>query len=134
MATRAHFDSVQSYIRIGLEAGTFARPTVFVDVRPDMRIAQGEIFGPVFSVLTYRDDEAVRIANGTVFGPQAYVLGEPDHVRRVAVRIRAGRVLVNAPSPDSDAPFGGFKQSGVGREFGRYGIDEYLEYASVLGA
>jgi aldehyde dehydrogenase (NAD+) len=152
MVTQAHFDRVQSYIRIGLEegatiltggegkpegleAGTFARPTVFVDVRPDMRIAQEEIFGPVLSVLTYRDDDdAVAIANGTDYGLQAYVLGEPGHARRVASRVRAGRVAVNAPPADSDAPFGGFKQSGIGREFGRYGIDEYLEYTSVFSS
>jgi aldehyde dehydrogenase (NAD+) len=150
MVTQAHFDRVQSYIRIGLnegasiltggegrpeglEAGTFARPTVFIDVRPDMRIAQEEIFGPVLSVLTYRDDdEAVAIANGTDYGLQAYVIGEPGHAHRVAARIRAGRVAVNALPADSDAPFGGFKQSGIGREFGRYGIDEYLEYTTVF--
>ncbi|MFF2525382.1 aldehyde dehydrogenase family protein [Streptomyces liangshanensis] len=150
MATQAHFDRVQSYIRLGLEegatlltggegrpegldAGTFARPTVFVDVTPDMRIAQEEIFGPVLSVLTYRDDEeAVRIANGTDYGLQAYVLGEPEHAHRVALRITAGRVAVNVMPADSEAPFGGLKQSGIGREFGHYGIDEYLEHTSVF--
>ncbi|MFE2599468.1 aldehyde dehydrogenase family protein [Streptomyces sp. NPDC059396] len=150
MATQAHFDRVQSYIRLGLEegatlltggegrpegleAGTIARPTVFVDVRPDMRIAQEEIFGPVLSVLTYQDgNEAVCIANGTDFGLQAYVLGEPEHAHRVASRITAGRVAVNVLPADSDAPFGGFKHSGIGREFGHYGIDEYLEYTSLL--
>ncbi|MFD8970732.1 aldehyde dehydrogenase family protein [Streptomyces sp. NPDC059568] len=152
MVTQAHFDRVQSYIRLGveegatiltggegmpegLEAGTFARPTVFVDARSDMRIAQEEIFGPVLTVLTYHDDdEAVRIANGTDYGLQAYVLGEHGHAHRVASRIRAGRVAVNTLPADSDAPFGGFKQSGIGREFGHYGIDEYLEYATVFSS
>nr|WP_243869195.1 aldehyde dehydrogenase family protein [Streptomyces liangshanensis] len=98
-----------------------------------MRIAQEEIFGPVLSVLTYRDDEeAVRIANGTDFGLQAYVLGEPEHAHRVALRITAGRVAVNVMPADSEAPFGGLKQSGIGREFGHYGIDEYLEHTSVF--
>jgi aldehyde dehydrogenase (NAD+) len=151
MITQAHFDRVQSYIRLGIEegatmltggegrpdglgAGNFVRPTVFVDVVPDMRIAQEEIFGPVLSVLTYQDDdEAVRIANGTDYGLQAYVLGEPEHARRVAARIRAGRVAVNTLPADSTAPFGGFKQSGIGREFGDYGLAEYLEYTTVLG-
>ena len=78
----------------------------------------------MLSVLTYQDDdEAVRIANGTDYGLQAYVLGDPEHARRIATRVRAGRVAVNSLPADSDAPSGGFKQSGVGREFGHYGID-----------
>ncbi|MFC1431367.1 aldehyde dehydrogenase family protein [Streptacidiphilus sp. N1-3] len=96
----------------GLEAGTCAGPTVFLDVHPRMRIAREEIFGPVLSVLTCRDDEeAVAVANGTDFGLMAHVLGEPGRACRVASRIRAARVAVNSLPADSDAPFGGFKQS-----------------------
>jgi aldehyde dehydrogenase (NAD+) len=152
MVTRAHYDRVQSYIRLGLdegstlltgglgkvpglEAGHYARTTVFVDVQPDMTIAKEEIFGPVLSVITYADEaEAVEIANGTDYGLLAYVAGEPAHATAVATRIRAGRVEVNQQSSDQDVPFGGFKQSGIGREFGRFGIEEYLEYSAVFSA
>ena len=152
MVTRAHYDRVQAYIRTGLdegatlltgglgkvpglEAGHYARPTVFVDVEPQMTIAQEEIFGPVLAVIPYADDaEAVEIANGTDYGLLAYVAGEREHAERLASRIRAGRVVVNRPVSDQDVPFGGFQQSGIGREFGRFGIAEYLEYSAVFSS
>jgi aldehyde dehydrogenase (NAD+) len=94
-----------------------------------MTIAREEIFGPVLSLITYRDEaEAIRIANDTPYGLQGYVAaGDPEHGREVARQIRAGRVMVNEIVAASDAPFGGFKQSGLGREFGRFGISAYLE-------
>lgn len=119
----------------GLEQGYYARPTVFADVRNDMTIAQEEIFGPVLAILTYRDeDEAIRIANDTEYGLAAVVHStDLEHARRVAARIRAGRVGINGGAPDFGAPFGGYKQSGNGREWGRFGLEEFLETKSVLG-
>ncbi|NMO51832.1 aldehyde dehydrogenase family protein [Actinoplanes sp. TBRC 11911] len=152
MVTRAHYERVQAYIQRGLDegatllvggqgkvpglaSGNYARPTVFVDVKPDMTIAQEEIFGPVLAVIPYAGDaEAVDIANGTDYGLVAYVAGPPSHASVVASQIRAGRVVINEPVSDQDAPFGGFKQSGIGREFGRFGIEEYLEYSAVFSA
>jgi aldehyde dehydrogenase (NAD+) len=100
-----------------------------------MRIAQEEIFGPVLSILTYRDlDEAVEIANGTVYGLAAYVQSaDLALARAIARRLRAGRVHINYPEMDRLAPFGGFKQSGNGRENGRYGLDEFTELKALIG-
>ncbi|WP_172331049.1 aldehyde dehydrogenase family protein [Mangrovicoccus sp. HB161399] len=119
----------------GLASGAYVRPTVFADVAPDMAIAQQEIFGPVLSIIGYRDeDDAVRIANGTVYGLAAYVQGRDlDRVRAVGRRLRAGRVHLNYPVLDRTAPFGGFRQSGNGREQGRYGLEEFLEYSALIG-
>ncbi|QQK80751.1 aldehyde dehydrogenase family protein [Salicibibacter cibi] len=119
----------------GLEKGYYVKPTVFTDVKNDMVIAQEEIFGPVMSVITYNDlDEAVDIANDTIYGLQGYVVGEDEEkLQDIASRIQAGRITVNNAKMDFTAPFGGYKQSGVGREWGDYGIEEYLEVKAVLG-
>ncbi len=119
----------------GLEVGLFARPTIFSEVRRPMAIAQEEIFGPVLAILPYdTTDEAIEIANDTVYGLGAHVHGtDRDELRRVAKQIRAGQVHLNAPDWDPHAPFGGYKQSGNGREFGREGMEEYLETKAVLG-
>ena len=152
IANRAQFDRVRDMIEVGLsECGTpiaggsgrpegldrgyFVRPTVFSDVRNEMRISQEEIFGPVLCILPYDDvEEAVSIANDTVYGLGAHVQGrDMDRVRAVAHRIRAGQVLLNNPAWDPHAPFGGYKQSGNGREFGLEGVLEYLERKALLG-
>ncbi|WP_066741316.1 aldehyde dehydrogenase family protein [Cupriavidus sp. D384] len=152
MVSQKQWDRVQRYIGIGIdegarllaggpgrpegiEAGWFVRPTVFSDVTNDMTIAREEIFGPVLSILTYRDtDEAIAIANDTPYGLQAYVMsGDMARARQVASRIEAGRVLVNTVTHDPAAPFGGFKQSGIGREYGTFGLEAFLEPKAVLG-
>ncbi|GAY12195.1 aldehyde dehydrogenase family protein [Pseudonocardia sp. N23] len=116
----------------GLENGAYVRPTVFADVAPDAVIAREEIFGPVLSVIPYRDEEeAVTIANDTVYGLAGAVFGEPEHALAVARRIRAGQVDVNGGAFNVMAPFGGYKQSGNGRELGRYGLEEFLETKSI---
>jgi aldehyde dehydrogenase (NAD+) len=119
----------------GLDKGYYVKPTVFADVSNDMTIAREEIFGPVLAILPYDDiDEAVRIANDTPYGLSACVsCADLDAARRIASRLRAGMVHVNGASLDSAAPFGGYKQSGNGREWGHHGIDEFLELKSVYG-
>ncbi len=119
----------------GLDRGYYAKPTVFTNVRNDMRIAREEIFGPVLSILAYRDDdEAVEIANDTPYGLSGYVSsGNTDRARRIAARLRTGMVHINGASLDSFAPFGGYKQSGNGREWGAHGIGEFLELKSIYG-
>ena len=111
------------------------RPTVFADVHNDMRIAREEIFGPVLSILGYRDeDEAIEIANDTPYGLSGYVSsGNIDRARRVAARLETGMVHINGAHLDSFAPFGGYKQSGNGREWGAHGIEEFLEVKSIYG-
>ncbi|CUA87288.1 Acyl-CoA reductase or other NAD-dependent aldehyde dehydrogenase [Chelatococcus sambhunathii] len=118
-----------------LNRGYYIRPTVFADVRNDMTIAREEIFGPVLSILPYRDEEeAIAIANDTVYGLSSYVTsGDLDHARAVARRIRAGMVHINGSPGDLAAPFGGYKQSGNGREWGRYGLEDFLEVKSMFG-
>jgi betaine-aldehyde dehydrogenase len=117
----------------GLDRGWFVQPTVFGRVRPGMAIEQEEIFGPVLSIVGYGDEEdAVRIANGTIYGLAAAVWsGDEERARRVARRLRAGQVNVNGGAFNAMAPFGGYKQSGHGREFGRYGLEEFLEVKSM---
>ncbi|MYN06082.1 aldehyde dehydrogenase family protein [Pseudoduganella aquatica] len=152
MVTRKQFERVQHYIRTGiaegaelltgglgqpagLEQGWFVQPTVFANVTPDMTIAREEIFGPVLSILSYEtEEEAVAMANDTPYGLQAYV-SSTDLARagRVASQLVAGRVHINGIHDDLIAPFGGFKQSGIGREFGPYGLDSYLEPKAILG-
>ncbi len=151
MVSQKQYERVQQYIQLGieegaelwiggpgkpehLEAGNFVKPTVFVNVTNDMRIAREEIFGPVLSVISYSDeDEAIAIANDTDYGLQAYVSSASDeHANRVAAQIRAGRVLINGLKHDPMAPFGGFKQSGIGREYGAYGLEAYLEPKAIL--
>ena len=119
----------------GLERGYFARPTIFSNVTGDMRIAREEIFGPVLSIMPYRDEEdAVRIANDTPYGLGAHVQSQDlERARRVALRIRAGQVHINYPAWDARAPFGGYKHSGNGREYGVYGFEEYLETKAIMG-
>ncbi|GAB2779302.1 aldehyde dehydrogenase family protein [Amycolatopsis magusensis] len=117
----------------GLDQGYYVRPTVFADVTPEMTIAQEEIFGPVLSVLTYEtEDEAVAIANNTPYGLAAAVwAGDAEHATAVARRIRAGQVEVNGGAFNPLAPFGGYKQSGNGRELGRFGLEEFLETKAI---
>jgi aldehyde dehydrogenase (NAD+) len=119
----------------GLETGYFVKPTVFSDVSNEMTIAREEIFGPVLSIIPYADeDEAVRIANDTPYGLSGYVSStDLDKARKIASRMRTGMVHINGAWLDSAAPFGGFKQSGNGREWGAHGIDEFLELKSVYG-
>ncbi len=152
IANRAQFDRVQSMIAVGIAEGArllvggpgrpdgltrgfFARPTIFTGVQTDMRIAQEEIFGPVLCILPYDTvEEAIAIANDTVYGLGAHVQGtDMVLVKDVASQIRAGQVHLNYPAWDPHAPFGGFKQSGNGREYGREGMLEYLEVKSILG-
>jgi aldehyde dehydrogenase (NAD+) len=119
----------------GLTHGYFVRPTVFAGVTPDMTIARDEIFGPVLSILPYRDeDDAIAMANDSVFGLAAYVQsGDIERARRVARRLRAGSVHLNYPAWDAGAPFGGYKQSGNGREYGEWGLEAFLEVKGIVG-
>jgi aldehyde dehydrogenase (NAD+) len=152
MVSKKQYERVQHYIQLGmeggaevliggighpegLEAGNFVKPTVFVNVTNDMTIAQEEIFGPVISMLTYKtDEEAIAIANDTVYGLHAFVSGtDLERANRVASQIDAGRVLINFLGHDPLAPFGGFKQSGIGREYGVFGFDAYVEPKALLG-
>jgi aldehyde dehydrogenase (NAD+) len=151
MVTEKQYERVQSYIRKGiaegaellvggeghpqgLEEGHFVRPTVFVNVTNDMTIAQEEIFGPVLSVIAYEtEEEAIRIANDSRFGLHGFVSGtDLPRARRVASQILAGRVAINGMLDDPQAPWGGFKHSGVGREFGTFGIEAFLESRAIL--
>ena len=151
MVSQKQYDRVESYIRKGIEegaevlvggeghpngfdAGYYAKPTVFVNVKNDMAIAQEEIFGPVLCVIAYdSEEEAIRIANDSKYGLHAGVLGaDLQRARRVASRIRSGRVVINGMTDDPQAPWGGFKYSGVGREYGRYGIEAFLETRAIL--
>ncbi|MBB4840451.1 aldehyde dehydrogenase (NAD+) [Sphingomonas kyeonggiensis] len=119
----------------GVETGYFVRPTLFSGVTNEMTIAREEIFGPVVTIIPYADEEdAVRIANDTDYGLSAVVFGSGEAVRRVAPRLRAGMVYVNGGQPDPNLPFGGYKQSGNGREHGKFGLAEFLEVKAVVGA
>ena len=152
VANRAQFNRVQEMIGVGiaegarlihggpgrpqgLERGCYCRPTLFSAVQPQMRIAQEEIFGPVLVIIAYDSvDEAVEIANGTEYGLGAHVQGRDlAAARAVAARIRAGQVHINNPPWSADAPFGGYKRSGNGREYGVEGLEEYLETKAILG-
>ena len=153
MVSQKQYERVQSYIRKGIEegaellvggegrpeglgAGYFVKPTVFVNVKNDMTIAREEIFGPVLSVIAYdSEDEAIAIANDSRYGLHGAVIGaDVDRARRVASQLRAGRVVINGMTDDPQAPWGGFKYSGVGREYGRYGIEAFLEPRAILEA
>src|SRR5580692_1765992 len=153
MVSQKQYDRVQSYIRKGIEegaevlvggegrptgfeAGYFVKPTVFIGVANDMTIAREEIFGPVLSVIAYdSEDEAIALAHDSRYGLHAAVIGtDVGRARRVASQLRAGRVVINGMTDDPQAPWGGFKYSGVGREYGRYGIEAFLETRAILEA
>ncbi|MFG1893574.1 aldehyde dehydrogenase family protein [Micromonospora zamorensis] len=149
MASEAHRQKVVGYIERGsadgarlvfggpdrpegLTNGAYVQPTIFADVDPSSAIAQEEIFGPVLTIIPYADEEeALAIANGTLYGLTSGVFGEPEHALAVARRLRVGQVDVNAGHWNPLAPFGGYKQSGNGREFGRFGLEEFLETKSI---
>jgi aldehyde dehydrogenase (NAD+) len=152
MVSRKQWERVQGYIRKGVdegarllaggegrpngyERGWLVRPTLFTDVRNDMAIAREEIFGPVLSIIPYSDeDEAVAIANDTIYGLSAYVVtASAERGARVAALIDSGRVMVNTLAHEPRAPFGGFKQSGLGREYGVFGLEAYLEPKTIIG-
>jgi aldehyde dehydrogenase (NAD+) len=152
LANKNQFEKVQSMIAKGIEEGAtlvaggvgkpegfevgyFVRPTVFADVTGKMTIAREEIFGPVLSMMNYdTDDEAVEIANGTSYGLSGYVQsGDFERARHIASRLRAGRIYINGAPTARSLPFGGYKQSGNGREQGVFGLEEYLEVKAVLG-
>jgi len=152
LANKAQFEKVQRLIQKGIEEGAtlvaggpgrpegldkgyFVRPTIFANVNNSMTIAREEIFGPVLVMIPYRDvEEAIRIANDTVYGLSGYVYsGDIEQARRVARRLRTGMVHLNGAPTDPRAPFGGYKQSGNGREWGREGLKEFLEIKAVMG-
>jgi aldehyde dehydrogenase (NAD+) len=119
----------------GLNRGYYVRPTVFANVTPEMRIAKEEIFGPVLSILTYKsDDEVIAEANNTVYGLASYVQSaDRKRAQAVARKMRSGNVYINYPPGDMNAPFGGYKQSGNGREWGQWGLEEFLEIKGIVG-
>ncbi len=118
----------------GLQTGYYVRPTVFSHVSNDMTIAREEIFGPVLVLIGYEDDDdAVRIANDTVYGLSGYISGDRDRAKSMARRIHTGNIHLNGAGPDFNAPFGGYRQSGNGREWGALGFDEYLETKAIMG-
>ncbi|MFF2481727.1 aldehyde dehydrogenase family protein [Paenibacillus sp. NPDC058071] len=119
----------------GLDGGYYVKPTVFANVTNDMTIAQEEVFGPVLSIITYKtEEEAIEIANDTPYGLQAFVFsGSTERGNRVAEQIVAGRISVNGLHDEPQAPFGGFKNSGIGRDHGSYGLEQYLEPKAILG-
>jgi len=152
LVSKTQFDKVQGYIAGGIEEGAslvaggpgkpeghsvgyYVRPTVFADVLPDMTISREEIFGPVLSILAYDDEaQAIAMANDTVYGLAAYVQSSSiDNARRVARQLRAGSVYLNYPDWDTRAPFGGYKQSGNGREYADFGIEDFLEIKGIVG-
>jgi len=152
VANRTQFERIQSLLQQGvaegataviggpgrpdgLDKGYFIKPTVFANVNNSMTIAREEIFGPVLVMIPYQsEDEAIRIANDTVYGLSGYVYsGNIDNARRVASRLRAGMVHLNGAPTDANAPFGGYKQSGNGREWGREGLKEFMEIKAVMG-
>ncbi|WP_108986346.1 aldehyde dehydrogenase family protein [Candidatus Phycosocius bacilliformis] len=151
LANGRQFEKVQSLIEIGMKEaelvtgglgrpegfnkGYFVRPTVFVSQTNDTTIAREEIFGPVLTMIPYdTEEDAIRMANDTVYGLSGYVQSENlDHARQVAKQIRAGMIHINGASTDSVAPFGGYKQSGNGREWGDFGLEEFLEVKAVMG-
>jgi aldehyde dehydrogenase (NAD+) len=152
LASRSQYERIQRYIRLGLEQGAmliaggegrpdgletgyFVKPTVFAQVGRDMTIAREEIFGPVLSILTYENDtDAIALANDSIYGLQAYVFtSNPERGQHVAERLEAGAVLINRTAVDPLAPFGGVKQSGLGRENGLFGLEAFLEPKVLVG-
>jgi aldehyde dehydrogenase (NAD+) len=153
VVSKIQFERVESYIAkgiaegaklitggegrpVGLEKGYFVRPTVFSGVNNEMTVAREEIFGPVLTILPYRSEEdAIRIANDTPYGLQAYIWSRDlARANRIGRKIRAGRVTINGARGDMNVPFGGFKRSGNGREWGEYGLRDFLEVKALLGA
>jgi aldehyde dehydrogenase (NAD+) len=151
LVSKIQFDKVQRLIEAGIAEGAtlvtggigrpegvnrgwFVRPTVFANVTNEMTIAREEIFGPVLVLIPYDNlDDAVIAANDTEYGLAAYVSGPLDEARAVARRLRAGTVNLNYPAWDINAPFGGYKQSGNGREYGAYGIHDFCEVKGIVG-
>jgi aldehyde dehydrogenase (NAD+) len=152
LAMKRQFETVNRFIGIGMDCGAqlvvggpgrpegfykgyFVKPTIFADVRNDMPIARQEIFGPVLCLIPFEDEEdAIRIANDTPYGLAAYLsTNDKEKARRVSKRLRAGNVSVNASGNEYCNPFGGYKQSGNGREWGRFGLADFLEYKIVNG-
>ena len=152
LISKKQFDRVQSYIEKGqeegavlyhggtgkpegLDTGYFVKPTIFTNVDNSMTIAQEEIFGPVMSVITYEDlEDAIRIANDTIYGLAGYVVGkDKEKLQHVARSIEAGTIIINDCGGPNTLPFGGYKQSGIGREWGDYGLEEFLEVKSIKG-
>ncbi|MHA7777841.1 aldehyde dehydrogenase family protein [Roseibium sp. M-1] len=119
----------------GFETGYFVKPTILADVSNDMSVARNEIFGPVLVMIPFEtEDEAIAIANDTPYGLAAYMqTGDPERAKRVSRKLRAGSVYINGASPDYDVPFGGYKQSGNGREFGEFGLEDFLELKAITG-
>jgi aldehyde dehydrogenase (NAD+) len=152
VVSKVQFDRVEGYIAKGIAEGAkvvtggagrpdglpkgyYVKPTIFSNVRNDMTIAREEIFGPVLCILPYENEEqAVQIANDTPYGLAAYVWSKDNlHARRVGARIRAGQVTLNGAAGDMNTPFGGFKMSGNGREWGEFGLRDFLELKAVIG-
>jgi len=151
VVNKAQYDKIQGLIQTGIDEGArvvvggpgrpegkdkgyYVKPTVLADVSNDMKVAREEIFGPVLVVIPYDTlEEAVEIANDTPYGLGAYIAGNPAVAKDIVRKIRAGSVFVNAGGIDFNSPFGGYKQSGNGREFGKFGIEEFLETKSVIG-
>jgi aldehyde dehydrogenase (NAD+) len=152
VVNRAQFERVQQYIQIGIDEGArlvvggagrpeglargfYVKPTIFADVKPDMRIAQEEIFGPVLAVISYKTEaEAIAIANGTEYGLGGYVFSsDASRGWAVGAQMRAGRVFLNGAPSNTEAPMGGYKRSGNGREMGVFGLEEYLEVKAMIG-
>ena len=152
VVNKAQFDKIQGLIQSAIDEGAtlvtggtgrpdgrnsgyYIKPTLFADVTPDMRIAQEETFGPVATITRYDSlEEGVRIANDTPYGLSATISGDPAEAAKVAPRLRAGLVTINSWSPDGAAPFGGYKQSGNGRENGKYGLTDFMEVKTIVGA
>ncbi|MBC2778413.1 aldehyde dehydrogenase family protein [Parasphingopyxis marina] len=151
VVNKAQWEKIQGLIEKGIEEGAtleaggpglpegtnkgfYVRPTLFSNVSNDMTIAREEIFGPVVTIIPYEDDEdAIRIANDTNYGLSSVISGDPEKAKKIAPRIRAGQVYVNAGNPDPSMPFGGYKQSGNGREFSKWGLAEFMEVKSMVG-
>jgi aldehyde dehydrogenase (NAD+) len=153
VVNRTQFDKIQGLIQAGIDEGAtlvaggtglpshlgkgfYVKPTVFANVHNQMTIAREEIFGPVISILAYQDEEdAISIANDTDYGLAGYISsGDPEHAKAVARRIRAGQIAINYIGGNADTPFGGYKQSGNGREKGKWGLTEFLELKAITGS
>lgn len=151
VVNKAQFDKIQGLIQSAIDdgatlvtggvgrpdgrnSGYYVKPTLFADVTPDMKIAQEETFGPVATITSYDSlEEGIRIANDTPYGLSATISGDPATAAKVAPRMRAGLVTINGWSPDGNAPFGGYKQSGNGRENGKYGLTDFMEVKTIVG-